>query len=74
MANQIKVDPKTQPGAFSYGDNNANARRIFLERQKYDSYVFPDFLTNNFMNSWEKDRFYGLVNTKGNATLMICTM
>ena len=69
MANQIKVNPKIQPGAFSYGDNNANAKRIFLERQKYDSYVFPDFLTNNFMNSWEKDRFYGLVNTKGNATL-----
>ena len=69
MAKQVKVNPQDQPQAFSYGTNDSNARIIFQERQKYESYIFPDFLAPNFMNSWKQDRFYGLVNTKGNATI-----
>ena len=69
MAKQIKINPFDQPNAFSYGSNTSTPKVIFNERQKYDSYVFPDSITNNFFNSWKEDRFYGLVNTRGNATL-----
>ena len=69
MAKQTKINPREQPDAFSYGSNSATAKKIFQEREKYDFYIFPDFLAKNFMNSWKEDRFYGLVNTEGNATL-----
>ena len=69
MAKQVKISPFDQPNAFSYGSNTSGALSIYKEREKYDFYVFPDYLTDNFFNSWKQDRFYGLVNTKGNATL-----
>lgn len=29
--------------------------------------MFPDFLASNFIQTWTTDRFYGIVNHKGNA-------
>ncbi len=70
MANQIRPDPQNTPEEFSYGENNIGSREIFLERQKYDKEIFPDNLISNFMETWTTDRFYGLVNTKGNTVVV----
>jgi hypothetical protein len=69
MANQtrLKVNPESNVDLFSYGDNTKSSAEIFRERQKYDSYVFPDFLADNFVSTWTTERYYGLVDTYGNA-------
>jgi len=70
MANQIKPNPQEFPEIYSYGDNGQGAKTIFNERVKYDTVIFPDDLIPNFMETWNKDRFYGIVNTKGNTTVV----
>lgn len=70
MANQVRPDPQEFPQAYSYGDNGQRSKTIFNERVKYDTVVFPDGLIPNFMETWNKDRFYGIVNTKGNTTVV----
>ena len=67
MATQIKIDPNQKPELYSYGSNALGAKDIFDERQKYDQYIFPDFLAKNFIETWTTDRFYGIVNHKGNS-------
>jgi hypothetical protein len=67
MATQRRIDPGTNPELYSYGSNELGARNIFNERQKYNNYIFPDFLAKNFIQTWTKDRFYGIINHKGNA-------
>ena len=69
MSYQRKISPESRPELFSYGSNDLGARQIFEERIKYNTYVFPDFLASNFIQTWTTDRFYGLVNHKGNAVL-----
>ena len=70
MANQVRTNPQTSPDEYSYGENNIGSREIFVERQKYDTEIFPDTLIPNFMETWTTDRFYGLVNTKGNTVVV----
>ena len=67
MSRQIKIDPRTSPGLYSYGSNGLGSKLIFNERLKYNNYIFPDFLASNFIETWTSDRFYGIVNTNGNA-------
>ena len=67
MARQIRLDPRTNPELYSYGSNKLGSRSIFIERQKYNNYIFPEFIANNFIQTWTTDRFYGLINTSGNA-------
>tara|TARA_R110000824_G_scaffold178063_2_gene357663 strand:- start:338 stop:1846 length:1509 start_codon:yes stop_codon:yes gene_type:complete len=67
MSRQIKIDPRTNPGLYSYGSNGLGSKSIFNERLKYNNYIFPDFLASNFIETWTSDRFYGIVNTNGNA-------
>jgi hypothetical protein len=67
MTTQRKLDPLTNPEIYSYGSNRLGSKSIFFERQKYDRYMFPDFLASNFIQTWTTDRFYGIINHKGNA-------
>lgn len=70
MANQVRLDPQEFPEEYAYGNNGQRSRVIFNERVKYDTVIFPDGLIPNFMETWNKDRFYGIVNTKGNTTVV----
>jgi len=67
MARQTKINPQQQPERYSYGSNQKSTKRVFNERLKYDNYVFPDFLADNYVKTWTEDRFYGIVNHRGNA-------
>jgi hypothetical protein len=67
MANQRRIDPKANPELYSYGANNLNSREIFFERLKYDTYVFPNYLADNFVSTWTTERYYGIVNNRGNS-------
>ena len=69
MSTQTKIDPTLNPSLYSYGSNNLSSKSIFEERIKYDYYVFPDFLANNFVKTWTQDRYYGTINHNGNAVL-----
>ena len=64
MANQNRVDPNTNPGSYSYASNRMGSKGVFKERRIYDNYIFPDYLAPNFVQTWTKDRFYGLINNK----------
>ncbi len=70
MARQIRPSINVQPERYAYGANGQGAGRIFRERQRYDKIIFPDDLIPNFMETWNQDRFYGLVNTKGNTVVV----
>jgi hypothetical protein len=67
MATQRRINPQQNPELYSYGSNEQGARNVFNERLKYDSYIFPDFLASNFIQTWTADRFYGIINHKGNS-------
>jgi hypothetical protein len=69
MSRQQKIDPSTNPSLYSYGSNSLNSKRVFQERERYDNYVFPDFMANNFIKTWTTDRFYGTINHKGYSVL-----
>ena len=69
MARQDRPNPLLEPEIYSYGSNNLNAKEIFFERLKYDSYMFPDFLIRNFVSTWTTERLYGLVNNRGNTSI-----
>ncbi len=67
MTTQRRIDPATNPELYSYGSNDLGSKDIFIQRKKYNSYMFPDFLAKNFIQTWTTDRFYGIINNKGNA-------
>ena len=69
MPKQDRPNPSLEPSIYSYGSNRLNAKDIFFERIKYDVYMFPDFLAQNFVSTWTTDRFYGIVNNLGNASI-----
>ena len=52
---------------YASGSNQSSAREIFNEKIKYDKDIFPDTLIPNFIDTWDEDRFYGIINTKGNT-------
>ena len=70
MASQNKKVNTENPEMYAYGSNSSPADIIFNERQRYDSDVFPDDLIPNFIETWNADRFYGTVSTKGNVVLV----
>lgn len=69
MARQTRINPKTNPEEYSYGSNILGSRDIFFERLKYDLYVFPNFLADNFVSTWTTERHYGIINDRGNAVI-----
>tara|TARA_R110002020_G_scaffold73627_2_gene188930 strand:+ start:2914 stop:4425 length:1512 start_codon:yes stop_codon:yes gene_type:complete len=69
MARQTRIDPKTNPEEYSYGSNELGSREIFFERLKYDTYIFPNFLADNFVSTWTTERNYGTINNRGNAVI-----
>ena len=64
---EIYEDPKGKP--TSVATNNTRARRTFIERKEYREKVFPDGTIPNMVDTWGKDSFYGILNTRGNAIL-----
>lgn len=70
MADQKRVSPLDNPLLYSYGSNNLGAKSIHAERLAYKFTIFPIDLITNSMDSWGDDRFYGIVNTKGNTVLL----
>ena len=52
---------------YASGSNESSAKIIYNERLKYDIDIFPDSLVPNFIDTWDEDRFYGIINTKGNT-------
>jgi hypothetical protein len=70
MSRQIKINPQQKPRQFSYASNSVGAREVFKERKKYDLSIMPDFIAPHMASTWTKDRFYGLVNTSGNAVVV----
>lgn len=52
---------------YASGSNQSPAKEIYNERRKYDIDILPDTLVSNFIDTWDEDRFYGLINPKGNT-------
>ena len=52
---------------YASGSNESPAIEIYNERLKYDLEILPDSLVANFINTWDEDRFYGIINTQGNT-------
>ena len=69
MARQNRINPIQNPLQYSYGSNSQSSKRIFNERIKYNQYIFPNLLADNFIRTWTNDRYYGTINEKGNAVL-----
>jgi hypothetical protein len=62
----------TSPSFFvsGVGANNGGSAKINFENRKaYRTEVFNDDLISNAAYTWGKDRFYGKLNTKGEAVL-----
>ena len=70
MADQRKTPPLINPLLYSYGSNSLGAKDTHIERLVYKIAIFPDDLIANSMDTWGSDRFYGIVNTKGNTVLL----
>jgi hypothetical protein len=69
MTRQNRIDPTQNPLVYADGSNQMNSKDIFNQRLKYNEYIFPDLLTNNFVRTWTEDRFYGTINTNGVSVL-----
>ena len=50
-------------------NSNPSIKKVFENRKKYNSYVFPKDLISNSSSTWGKDRFYGKINTRGYAVV-----
>jgi len=69
MADQLRPSPVNNPELYSYGSNELNSSQIFIERDLYRRFIFPEGLIVNSTSTWSADRFYGIVNTKGNTVI-----
>jgi len=69
MADQIKPSPAENPELYSYGTNDLGATSIHLERIVYRESIFPENLIVNSVSTWSTDRFYGIVDNKGNTVI-----
>jgi hypothetical protein len=67
MARQPRINPKTNPENYSYGSNGLGAKDIFLQRIKYNYFIFNDSIAKNFIKTWTNERHYGTINNRGNA-------
>ena len=54
---------------FSTAKNGVGSRTFFIQRKKYREEVFPDETIDNMIDTWGKDSFYGLLNTRGNCII-----
>ena len=55
--------------SYSTAKNDVGARTFFVERKKYREEVFPDDTIPNMIDTWGKDSFYGVLNTRGNGVI-----
>ena len=69
MADQYKPSPSENPESYSYGENDLSASEIHTERLIYRNLIFPQGLITNSVSTWSTERFYGIVNTKGNTVI-----
>lgn len=60
-------EPSEKPTSFA--TNSTKSINVFKERKKYREEVFPDGTINNMFDTWGKDSFYGILNTKGNSVI-----
>ena len=67
MSSQGRVRPTDNPERYSYGTNLMGARSIFNQRLIYDEIIFPDEEYPRLFKTWGRDRYYGIINTKGNT-------
>jgi len=67
MAFQNRPDVSLSGQTFSYGSNALNSRDIFRQRSVYNRLIFSQENYPHLFNTWNEDRFYGIVNTKGNS-------
>ena len=58
------------PDSFSTADNNSNSTDVFVNRVKYRDEIFPDAAPFSYFNFWEEDRYYGRINSLGNAVVL----
>ena len=59
--------PEDKPTSFA--TNNTRSLSMFKERTKYRNDVFPDGTIKNMVDTWGKDSFYGIINTRGNSII-----
>tara|TARA_R100000808_G_C2152189_1_gene161512 strand:+ start:197 stop:1732 length:1536 start_codon:yes stop_codon:yes gene_type:complete len=62
-----RITPQEDILRYSYGSNDLGAKNIFKERQRYNNTIFPPDRIKNSISTWNTDRFYGIVSTKGNT-------
>lgn len=67
MTLQNRPDVSLSGRIFSYGSNDLNSREIFRQRSVYNRLIFSPENYPTFLNTWNEDRFYGIVDTKGNS-------
>ena len=68
MADELgKGTPPFRVSGVAASNSNTSLQEVFENRKKYNSDVFPESLINNVAFTWGKDRFYGKINTRGNA-------
>lgn len=64
---QLRKNYNANPEDISFASNEGDAELVFEERKKYVENIFPDGYISNMADTWGKDRFYGKINTQGNA-------
>ena len=64
---QLRKDYNANPEEISFASNGGDAELVFGERKKYVEDIFPDGYISNMADTWGKDRFYGKIDTHGNA-------
>ena len=69
MTRQPRTNPLANPGVYSYGSNDLKAKQIFDERKRYEALFDLFHGDTKTFSTWTTDRFYGLVNTKGNTVV-----
>jgi hypothetical protein len=67
MALQPSRNGRNSPVPVTYGSNESTALNVFYHRQAYYDEVFGDDFILNQADTWDVHRYYGVMNTNGNA-------
>ena len=70
MSQQNRFDPVDDPNRFAYGTNFLNSKDIFTQRLIYNYLIFSPSEFPRLFETWGKDRYYGIANTKGNTVVV----
>ena len=70
MAYQNRPDVTLSGRIYSYGSNSLSSREVFRQRSVYNRLIFPNSEYPSLFDTWGKDRFYGIVNHKGNSVVV----